>query len=128
MQDRLPITIVADGQFSKALQPLLSKLEMWINYQALKANWYGNEACSLTFDFSLIRSLPEKTQVNTKHWIAAPGYAYQYESSNLTTTAFIAVEDLIKHGEGIEQAIKSRLIAIANIIATQHGLTALTAA
>ncbi|PKG37660.1 hypothetical protein CXF74_17750 [Psychromonas sp. Urea-02u-13] len=125
MQEALPITIVADGQFSKALKPLLSELEMWINFQALKADWYGNEDCRLVFDFSLIRTLEEKTQQLTDNWIVAPGFAYHYDSSKLTTVAFIAVEDLIKKGVGIEQGIKFRLTAVANIIARQHGLVAL---
>jgi hypothetical protein len=125
MQAELPITIVADGQFSKALNPLLSELEMWINFQALKADWYGNENCCLIFDFRLIRTLEEKTQQLTDNWTLAHGFAYHYDSSNLTTVAFIAVEDLIKKGVGIDQGIKARLTAVANIIVRQHGLVAL---
>jgi hypothetical protein len=126
MQQALPITIVADGQFSNALNPLLSKLEMWINFQALKADWYGNEDASLSFDFSLIRTLEEKQQhFSTDNWIVESGYAYHYNSCNLTTIAFIAVDDLVHNGVGIEQTIKARLTSVANIIALQHGLLAL---
>jgi mRNA-degrading endonuclease YafQ of YafQ-DinJ toxin-antitoxin module len=126
MQQALPITIVADGQFSKALSPLMSQLEMWINFQALKADWYGNEDCSLSFDFSLIRTLEEKAQhMSADNWVVESGYAYHYNRSNFTTIAFIAIADLVQNGVGIEQAIKSRLTAVANIIALQHGLLAL---
>ena len=140
MQAALPITITADGQFSSSLDPLLNKLEMWINYQALKAQWFANETCSLYFDFKLIRSLDEKAQLTSDNqWVVTPGYAYHYDNNNLNispnnsinnnnvynTTAYIAVADLVKGGVGIEQAIKSRLTAVTNIIAAQHGLAPL---
>ena len=38
MYNSLPITVVADQTFSSVLSPLIKKLEMWINFQALKAN------------------------------------------------------------------------------------------
>jgi len=121
MQPELPITIVPDGQFSSSLKPLLRKLEMWINFETLKANWYGNEDYILSFDFTLVRTLEEKTQhMQADNWILEPGYAYHYESSNLTTIAFIAVDDLIKSGAGIEEKIKERLKNVANAIAVQH--------
>ena len=126
MQQGLLITIAADGQFSNSLNPLLSKLEAWINFQALKAGWYGSEDCILSFDFTLIRRLEEKTQhLTAGNWIVESGYAYHYNSSSLTTIAFIAVDDLAQSGIGIERAIKARLAAVANIIALQHGFSAL---
>ena len=126
MQQGLPITIAADSQFSNSLTPLLSKLEAWINFQALKADWYGSEECILSFDFTLIRRLEEKAQqLAAGNWIVESGYAYHYNSSSLTTIAFIAVDDLTQSGVAIERAIKARLAAVANIIALQHGLSAL---
>ena len=108
MQQGLPITIAADGQFSNSLKPLLARLEMWINFQALKADWYGNEDCILSFDFTLVRTLEEKMQhLTADNWTVASGYAYHYDSSRLTTIAFIAVDDLGQSGIGIEQAIKA---------------------
>ena len=152
MQQGFPITVAAAGQFSSSLKPLLAQLEMWINFQALKADWYSNEEFILSFDFTLVRSLAEKaehltsapagtladTQVKNengeestaadlgKSWVVESGYAYQYDSSKLTTTAFIAVDDLLEDGVGIEQGIKARLIAAANSVAHQHGLFALS--
>ncbi|MCG9739633.1 hypothetical protein L1D32_15830 [Shewanella insulae] len=148
MQQGFPITITADDRFSSSLKPLLAQLEMWINFQALKADWYGNEEHVLTFDFTLVRSLAEKAEHLTsaqadtqeknengegraaaaleKSWRAELGYAYQYDDTSLTTTAFIAVDDLVQGGVGIEQGIKARLIAVVNSIAHQHGLIALS--
>ena len=130
LQQGLPITIVADGQFSDSLKPLLTQLEMWINFQALKADWYGDEDFILSFDFTLVRSLEEKiqqiTEVSVESWVVESGYAYHYESSCLTTIAFIAVDDLVQGGVGIEQAIKARLTSVANIIALKHGFLALS--
>jgi|GEM_PF-6812029 len=131
MQQGLPITIAADGQFSNSLKPLLTKLEMWINFQALKADWYGNEDYTLSFDFTLVRTLEEKIQhLTAENWIVESGYAYHYKSSRLTTIAFIAVDDLVQGGVGIEQAIKARLIAVANAVAnsvgSEHDLLALS--
>ncbi|ABV88615.1 hypothetical protein [Shewanella pealeana] len=131
MQEQLPITISADSGFSSSLKPLLIELEMWINFQALKADWYGDETCILAFDFTLVRSLEDKglqagavavseksgSAAAGKEWISGDGYAYCYDSTSLKTTAFIAVADLLEAGVGIEQAIKARLIAVANEIA-----------
>ncbi|PKG55942.1 hypothetical protein [Shewanella sp. GutDb-MelDb] len=132
MQQELPITIVAEGKFSNSLKPLLTQLELWINFQAVKADWYGNEDCILSFDFTLVRTLEEKTPLLTavsaeggEGWIVESGYAYHYDSSSLKTIAFIAVNDLIQNGTGIEQAIKDRLTSVANVIGLQHGLLAL---
>lgn len=121
MQQRLPITIAADGQFSKSLNPLLTKLEKWINFQALKADWYSNENRLLSFDFTLIKNMEKKTQdLTSDNWIVEPSFAYHYNHSSLTTIAFVAVDDLVKNS-GIEQAIKARLTDVANIIALQNG-------
>lgn len=121
MQQALPITIVADVKFSNSLAPLVKNLEMWINFQALKANWYGSEARILSFDFTLVRTLEEKTQnMNTENWVIESGYAYHYESSNLTTIAFIAVADLVRGEVAIEQAIKVRLTNVTNAIVQLH--------
>ncbi|WP_076410412.1 hypothetical protein [Shewanella sp. UCD-KL12] len=126
LQQALPITIAADGQFSHSLKPLLTQLEMWINFQALKADWYSNENLVLNFDFTLVRSLEEKTQgLSAEGWTLGVGYAYHFESSNLTTIAFIAVDDLVQGGVGIEQGIKARLTAVANAVGLKHGLVSL---
>jgi len=143
LQQGLPITIAADSRFSSSLKPLLTQLEMWINFQALKADWYGNEDFVLSFDFTLVRSLDEKMQqlktarasCNASNasngsaaaaWNIEKGYAYHYESSNQTTIAFIAVDDLLEGGVGIEQGIKDRLSAVANSVGSEHGLLALS--
>ncbi|MCP4320361.1 MAG: hypothetical protein GY787_00580 [Alteromonadales bacterium] len=127
MQQGLPITISADGQFSDSLKPLLYKLEMWINYQALKVNWYGSEDCTLLFDFLLVRRVEERSEQPTnENWIIESGYSYYYNSSSSKTTAFIAVNDLLQNGVGIEKSIKARLVAVANTVAQQHGLLPLS--
>jgi len=126
MQPTLPITIGANSNFSSSLKPLLHELEMWINFQALKADWYGNEDSTLCFDFSLIRSLDEQAQQLTgEGWHVTSGYAYLYDAGRLKTTAFIAIADIVKQGVGIETAIKRRITSVANIIASQHGLVEL---
>ncbi|MGS0682306.1 hypothetical protein ACVBIL_14220 [Shewanella sp. 125m-7] len=133
MQEKLPITISADNGFSSSLKPLLIELEMWLNFQALKADWYGDEACILAFDFTLVRSLEDKgldvseksgSAAAGKEWVLGDGYAYCYDYASLKTTAFIAVADLltpIKGGVGIEQAIKGRLVSVVNAVASSAG-------
>ncbi|WP_299808143.1 hypothetical protein [uncultured Shewanella sp.] len=144
-QEQLPITIGADSGFSSSLKPLLLELEMWINFQALKADWYGDEACILAFDFTLVRSLEDKgldsseecaaascdeisgsaAASSNEKWIVEDGYAYCYDSTSLNTTAFIAVADLLEAGVGIDQAIKGRLVGVVNSIGKLHGLVCL---
>ena len=123
MQETLPITVTADERFSNSIKPLLNKLEMWLNFQALKANWYGDEDLTLIFDFTLVRTLEEKTKnMSADNWTIETGFAYHYESSNQTTIAFIAIADLVQNKTGVEQSIKSRLTRVANAIAKQHSL------
>ena len=127
MQEQLPITILADSRFSSSLKPLLTQLEMWINFQALKADWFGDEACILSFEFTLVRSLEGKAMDSKNHnWITGEGYTYCYDSESLKTTAFIAVADLLEAGIGIELGIKQRLVAVANSVASEHGLLGLS--
>ena len=138
MQEQLPITILADSRFSSSLKPLLTQLEMWINFQALKADWFGDEACILSFEFTLVKTIEEQAlhasaasekgaaAASDKDWNVEPGYAYSYDSESLKTTAFIAVADLLEAGVGIEQGIKQRLVSVANSVASEHGLLGLS--
>jgi len=61
MHDSLPITIAADQAFSNALPPLIKKLEMWINFQAFKANWYQDETIILSFNFVLVKTIQKNS-------------------------------------------------------------------
>lgn len=127
MQEQLPITILADSRFSSLLKPLLTQLEMWINFQALKADWFGDEACILSFEFTLVRTIEEQVQdFKSENWVVKSGYAYSYDCKSLKTTAFIAVADLLETGVGIEQGIKQRLVDVANSVANEHGLLGLS--
>lgn len=133
-QETPPIKVVADQTFSSALSPLLNKLEMWINFQALKADWYGNEACILSFHFTLVRVLTDdllivdqekNTTIRKEDWIIDNNVAFYFQENNLTTIAYIAVADLIKTKTNIESEIKKRLIQVTNTIAKQYTLTPL---
>ena len=119
--EALPITIIADNQFSSSLKPLLKKLEIWLNFQALKANWFADEDFILSFHFTFIKTLEAKSQYfQENNYTIEPGYAFSYNENNLTTTAFIAIADLAKNPKNIEQKIKERLTKVANIIAKKH--------
>jgi len=119
----LPITIVADSKFPDSLKPSINKLEMWLNFQALKANWYGDESFILTFNFTILRTLEEKQQHLLDHnYTVEFGYAFYYDEVALTTTAYIAVADLAKQKVGVEKAIKNRLTTVTNKIAAQYAL------
>ncbi|QLE86618.1 hypothetical protein FLM48_16995 [Shewanella sp. Scap07] len=127
MQQEFPMTVIADGNFSKSLNPLLAQLEMWLNFQALKTDWYANEACVLTFSFTLVNTLASKAeQIAAPSWVQQAGVAYHHDSDKLATVAFIAVADIVQAGAGIEQAIKDRLLTVANEVGRQHGLQSLS--
>lgn len=127
MEIDIPIMISADGQFSKEFKPLVSKLEMWLNFQALKSNWYSNEDCILSFNFLLIKSLQDKAQqLDAREWTVESGFAYHFDPISLKTEAYIAINDLKDSNINIEQELKSRLTSVTNIIALQHGLTILS--
>lgn len=127
MQVDIPMTINADEQFLNEIKPLLSKLEMWMNFQALKSNWYANEDRIYSFDFTLIKSLQDKSQeLEADVWIVEDAFAYAHDPISLKTEAYIIVKDLKGSHFSIEQEIKSRLTSVANIIALQHGLPVLS--
>lgn len=127
MQEQLPITMLADSRFSSSLKPLLTQLEMWINFQALKADWFGDEACILSFEFTLVRTIEERVEdFKSENWVVKSGYAYSYDCKSLKTTAYIAVADLLEAGVGIEQGIKQRLVSVANSVGAEHGLLGLS--
>lgn len=128
---QFPMTISAAGNFSDSLKPLLAELEIWLNFQALKADWYSNEAHVLQFNFSLVRSLTDAMaqqmkETDSSNWVVDGGYAYLFEAKTLNTKAYIAVDDLLKSGIGIEREIKTRLLAVANAVAVEHDLLRLS--
>ena len=90
-------------------------------------NWYGDESFILTFNFTIIRTLEEKNQHLLDHnYTIESGYAFHYDDSTFTTTAFISVADLAKQKINVEQTIKNRLTTVTNKIAEQYKLLPLS--
>lgn len=54
---KLPISISAEQAVCedfKLPKSVLEKMEAWANFEALKANWYGNESSHLKCQFTLV--------------------------------------------------------------------------
>lgn len=57
MSKELPIVVSAENQLMQEMlldKQALLKLEAWLNFETLKANWYGNEARLIDLNITLI--------------------------------------------------------------------------
>ena len=85
MDHNLPITVTSKGLFEagdKSSEFLMTKLEAWLNFKALQANWYGDEDLVLTINVSI---MPEKLFLDNQ---VDRSLKWQSLSSNTTTALF----------------------------------------
>ena len=139
MQSDLPITLTTKGLFEaddKNSQFLLSKLEGWLNFKALGANWYGNESLIVNIDFTV---LPESQfmdlQVDSnKNWIPInlPNltaiYTHDMSKHHFTCMLMLSNSELeaaMKDSSQVESTFQVKLAACANVLAVYYHLPAL---
>ncbi len=136
MDTDLPITLTTKGLFEandKSSGFLISKLEAWLNFKALSANWYANEAMIVKMAFTV---LPEAhfmdLQVDSKdNWIpittASLTAVYRHDLTAKQFTCFIMLsnEELnqaMKDGSKVEGNFQTKLAEAANTLAHYYHL------
>lgn len=85
MEQDLPITVTSQGLFEagdKSSEFLMTKLEAWLNFKALQANWYGDESLVVSMNIVI---MPEKVFLDNK---VDKSLKWQTFSSNTTTALF----------------------------------------
>jgi hypothetical protein len=139
MDTDLPITLTTKGLFEandKNSQFLISKLEAWLNFKALGANWYGDESLVVNMNFTI---LPEHQfldlQVDSdKNWIPInlPGLTaiYNHEMSKQSFICMIMFSNdelnvAMKDSAQVENTFQLKLAACANVLATYYHLPAI---
>jgi hypothetical protein len=139
METGLPITLTTEGLFEagdKSSQFLISKLEAWLNFKALGANWYSDESLVVNMNFTI---LPENQfmdlQVDTdKNWIPInlPNLTaiYNHDMNNYQFSCMVMLsnnelEAAMKDGAQVESTFQLKLAACANVLAVYYHLPAL---
>lgn len=139
MQSDLPITLTTKGLFEagdKNSQFLISKLEAWLNFKALGANWYGDESLVVNIDFTV---LPESQfmdlQLDTEQsWVPinlpnlTAVYHHDMSKHHFTCMVMFSNDELsaaMKDGSQVENTFQVKLAACANVLAVYYHLPAL---
>lgn len=128
MQQGFPITIKFDSQISldRKATVAASKVEMWVNFSALKSGWYADESCVLEVEFILL----EQNRLNemiTKHgneqWQIEDNqqFAIIHDKAKTHVDAYVAIET--EQHEHFEVKLKASIATIANIIAKDYLFT-----
>jgi hypothetical protein len=129
--ERLPMVILLEEtlrqQFPQ-MKMVAQKVEAWINFAALKANWYADESRVLSFEFKLIDSGQFSRQVDSL--IAAKwqvdnekGFAYYHAKGHFDKLALIAVDG--SHMKAFEHILQMKIVEIANTVGKDFSLNAI---
>jgi hypothetical protein len=139
METDLPITLSIKGLFEagdKSSAFLISKLEAWLNFKALGANWYSDETLVVNIDFTI---LPESQfmdlQLDTAdNWIPInlPGltavYRHDMTKQHFNCMVMLSNDELseaMKDGSKVENTFQLKLGTAANVLATYYHLPTL---
>lgn len=130
MQQGFPITIKFDAtiKVDEKMTVAASKVEMWINFAALKNGWYADESCVLEIEFILLESkrLEEiiSKHANTKWQIEDnQQFAIIHDKAKTQADAYIAID--AAQNDYFEATLKTTIITIANIIIKDYGFIAI---
>lgn len=137
MNEALPITFTTQGLFESGdskSEFLIEKLEAWLNYRGLCANWYADEAMVISMAICL---LPEKLflshQVDqSKSWstLSMPTALYHHDEQQRHFQCYLMlsnaeIDDAMKAPQMLEQTLQVKLAAVANHFANYYHLAAI---
>ena len=134
MTESLPLTVTSEDLFEKGDRTssyLLTKLEAWLNFQALCANWYADEdfvvQCHFTF-------LPEQSFYNKElrsdiawHNIQQPMLVYSHDKTNKTFNVFVMLSNdeintAMNNPKQVEAMLQHKLSDSANQLVSEYQL------
>ncbi len=135
----LPITVTSKGMFESNDENavfLMEKLQGWINFQALAANWYSDENNIVTIKITL---MPEKAYLRCDEqssdlWrpIQTSGLsALLMANENLNTHCCIVaignadLKEMMDDGKKVEPNLQALLVSACNYLTKSNGLKSL---
>lgn len=135
MTESLPLTVKSEDLFEKddpSSSYLLTKLEAWLNFQALCANWYADERnvvqCHFTF-------LPEqsfyKKELNsdmTWHNLKQPMLIYSHDKQKKSFDVFVMLShdelnNAMNNPKDVETMLQKKLSDSANQLVSEYQLS-----
>ena len=137
MTEALPISFSIEGLFEPGDSKsafLVSKLEAWLNYRGLCANWYADETLVVNMNICL---LPEKhflsKQVDQdKSWqsLSEPTALFHHNKDKHLFDCFLMfsnqeIEQAMANPQELEHMLQIKLAAIANHFAKEYHLAAI---
>lgn len=137
MSEALPISFTIRGLFESGdskSEFLVSKLEAWLNYRGLCANWYADETLVVNMNICL---LPEKLflsqQVDQdKDWqsVTEPTALFHHNKDEHCFDCFLMfsnqeIEQAMSKPQELEHKLQVKLAAIANHFANHYHLAAI---
>jgi hypothetical protein len=124
MEQGFPITVRASKHLasqSKQVEPVLGNIEAWINFQALKAQWYEDEAKVPEFDFIVVANSDFSVSTgdfNEPDWVIEHDNDLAIrQDGQFHTKVVIGVGRA-----GFADAVKMRLVEVANRVVEGYGL------
>jgi hypothetical protein len=125
VEDKLVSTVKPSG-------PVASKLEAWVNFEALKSGWYEDENRVVECDITVltVEQLAEKmNNQKADDWVIAPDKtsAVYFAPSSFDVYALIPmtqqqVSDFAATSSNFEPWLKFNLLGVVNQIASRYGV------
>lgn len=137
MTEALPITFTTQGLFESGdskSEFLITKLEGWLNYRGLCANWYADEAMIASMAICL---LPEKIFLNHqvdqgKTWstLDNPTALFHHNTEKRHFKCYLMfsneeIDHAMKAPASLEQTLQIKLAATVNHFASFYHLPAI---
>ncbi len=133
MSASLPITFSALLDVfnnKKMASKLLIELEAWLNFETMKASWYGDESKMIKITLYLLSAdkfnqLANGLDASIKRLVQQPNFVIYSKKSPLNITALFmspTIEEQVLDKISIEQQLKQELLTMLNLIADEQGL------
>ena len=137
MSEALPITFRCEGLFESddpKSQFLVSKLEAWLNFRGLCANWYADESLVVNMHICL---LPESLFLSkhvdqNKSWqqLSEPMAVYHHDIPQHSFECYLMlskleIEQAMAAPQELESQLQVKLAALANHLVRYYHLAAI---
>lgn len=133
----IPLTVTSRHIFEagdRSAASLFSKVEAWLNFQALRNNWFGDESKILEVNFVFLPERQFLAQSVSDNWNcmqqATLTAVYGTTTGELEYDCYIMLANdelkyLMEHPSELEPTLCKKLSAVANEIAKPLYLTAI---
>ena len=122
--DPQALLVEIDDSLKPLVQSTVPTVEAWLNFEALKAGWYGDQSKVLNFTFRLVTTSAFERQMQSTGQLAWQisenrQTAHIHQSKTLNTLALLAFDD---NGlSDFEATLKQIAFQVANQVAVVYG-------